>query len=99
MHGVREIIQEATALPVEERVIVVNSLLRSLNTPDPAIEREWFTVAERRLEELRSGKVQAIPVDEVLEDDTTLELLLAQITPENIHQELSSGDATGNEAW
>lgn len=65
MHGTREIIQEATALPVEERVIVVDSLLRSLNTPDSDIEKEWFSVAGRRLEELRSGKVKAIPGDDV----------------------------------
>jgi antitoxin MazE len=41
------------------------------------------------------GKLLITPLGE----DTTLEMLLAQITPENIHQEVSSGDATGNEAW
>ncbi|MEI6207171.1 MAG: addiction module protein [Desulfuromonadales bacterium] len=65
MHGTREIIQEATALPVEERVLVVDSLLRSLNMPDREIEKEWVAVAHHRLEELRSGRVQGIPGDEV----------------------------------
>ena len=65
MHGIREIIQEATALPVEERALIVDSLLRSLNMPDREIEKEWVAVAHSRLEELRSGRVRAIPGDEV----------------------------------
>jgi len=65
MHGMKEIIQEAASLPVEERVIVVDSLLRTLNPPDAEIEKEWVRVAKRRLAELRSGSVKAIPGDEV----------------------------------
>jgi putative addiction module component (TIGR02574 family) len=65
MHGTREIILEATALPVEDRVLIVDSLLRSLNMPDREIEKEWIAVAHRRLEELHSGRVKAIPGDEV----------------------------------
>lgn len=65
MHGMKEIIQEAASLPVEERVMVVDSLLRTLNPPDMEIEKEWVKVAKRRLAELRSGKVKAIPGDEV----------------------------------
>jgi len=65
MHGMKEIIQEAASLPVEERAIVVDSLLRTLNSPDAEIEKEWVKVAQRRLAELRSGRVKAIPGDEV----------------------------------
>ncbi|HLD80088.1 MAG: addiction module protein [Deltaproteobacteria bacterium RIFCSPLOWO2_02_44_9] len=65
MHGMKEIIQEAASLPVEERVILVDSLLRTLNPPDMEIEKEWVKVAKRRLAELRSGSVKAIPGDEV----------------------------------
>jgi putative addiction module component (TIGR02574 family) len=65
MHGMKEIIQEAASLPVEERVMVVDSLLRTLNPPDMEIEKEWVKVAKRRLVELRSGSVKAIPGDEV----------------------------------
>lgn len=65
MHGMKEIIQEAASLPVEERAIVIDSLLRTLNPPDAEIEKEWVKVAKRRLAELRSGNVKAIPGNEV----------------------------------
>ena len=32
-------------------------------------------------------------------DEPTLEMLLAGVTPENLHQEIASGTAVGNEAW
>ena len=65
MHGVKELIQEAVSLPIEERVMVVDSLLRTLNPSDSEIEKEWVAVAKRRLAELRSGSVKAIPGEEV----------------------------------
>jgi putative addiction module component (TIGR02574 family) len=65
MHGTKDIIQEATALPVEERVIVIDSLLRTLNHPNPDIDEEWVAVAKRRLTELRSGRVRPVPGDHV----------------------------------
>jgi putative addiction module component (TIGR02574 family) len=65
MHNTEEIIQEAASLPVEERIIVVDSLLRTLNMPDPDIDREWAVVARRRLAELRSGRVKPVSGDDV----------------------------------
>jgi putative addiction module component (TIGR02574 family) len=65
MPSTAEIIQEAESLPVEERTVIVDSLLRSLNPPDPEIDRRWAAVARRRLEELRSGRVKPVPGDEV----------------------------------
>ena len=65
MHGTREIIEEVTALPVEERARVVDSLLRTLNPPQSEIDTAWAEVARRRLAELRSGRVKAIPGDQV----------------------------------
>ncbi|ACF11784.1 addiction module component, TIGR02574 family [Chlorobaculum parvum NCIB 8327] len=61
----KQLIDEAVSLPVEERAFVVDSLLRSLNQPKSEIDKKWVTEAQRRLGELRSGKVQTIPGDEV----------------------------------
>jgi len=65
MPSTAEIIREAESLPVEERTVVVDSLLRSLNPPDPEIDRKWAAVAKRRLDELRSGRAKPIPGEEV----------------------------------
>ena len=65
MHGTKEIIEEATALPIESRTAVVDSLLRSLNMPDPEIDRAWLDIAKRRLAEIRSGHVTPVPGDQV----------------------------------
>lgn len=66
MHNTEDIIQGATSLPVEERITVVDSLLlRTLNMPDPDIDKEWAVVAKRRLVELRSGRVNPVPGGQV----------------------------------
>lgn len=61
----KDLIAEAISLPVEERALVVDSLLRSLNPPESNIDKKWARVAKRRLSELRSGQVEALPGDEV----------------------------------
>ena len=61
----KELIAEAISLPVEERAILVDTILRSLNPPDSDMDRKWAAVARRRLAELRSGQVEAVPGDEV----------------------------------
>ena len=63
----KELIDEAVSLPVEERALVIDSLLRSLNQPESKIDRKWAAVAQRRLTEMRSGTVDAVPGEEVFE--------------------------------
>lgn len=52
------------------------------------------------------GIIEGIPVDLIVEDNHiliqksyNLESLLAQINPKNIHSEVESGPAVGNEVW
>jgi len=59
------LINEAVSLPVEDRTLVVESLLRSLNQPESEIDDKWSKIAAKRLEELRSGKVKAVNGKEV----------------------------------
>ena len=61
----KELIEEVVSLPVEERAIVAESILRSLNPPESDIDREWAQVAERRLAELRSSAVKPVPGEQV----------------------------------
>jgi len=61
----KQLIEEAVSLPVEERTLVVDTLLRSLNQPESEIDKAWAKEAKRRLNDLRSGKVNAIPGEDV----------------------------------
>lgn len=61
----QDLIDEASALPVDERALVVESLLKSLNPIEASIDEKWTEVAESRLGELDSGKVNPVPGDEV----------------------------------
>jgi len=63
----KKIIEEALSLPVEERALIADSLLRSLNMPDTGIDAKWTEVAKRRLQDLRSGKVNPVPGDVVFD--------------------------------
>lgn len=63
----KELIAEAISLPVEERALMVDSLLKSLNLPETDIDKRWAFVAERRLDDLRSGRVEAVAGEEVFE--------------------------------
>ena len=67
MHGIKEIIKEAESLPIEERAVLVDSLLRTLNPPDSKIDSEWIKAAKRRLEDLRTGQVKAVLGDIVFD--------------------------------
>jgi len=62
---IKDLIDEAESLPVEERAMVVDSLLRSLNPPEPEIDKEWAAVAQRRLDDIRAGNIKAVPGEEV----------------------------------
>jgi putative addiction module component (TIGR02574 family) len=61
----KELIEEVASLPVEERARVADSILRTLNPPEAEIDRKWAQVAQRRLTELRSGRVKPVPGEQV----------------------------------
>jgi len=61
-----QIIEEASQLPREQVAEVVDRLTSVLHTDvDPEIETAWKRETRRRLAELESGKVGAIPGDVV----------------------------------
>jgi putative addiction module component (TIGR02574 family) len=62
-----ELMNEAASLPLEERARLVDSLLQTLNPVDETVAAAWLATARRRLGELDSGRVAAVPDDEVFE--------------------------------
>jgi putative addiction module component (TIGR02574 family) len=66
MSDPREIESEALQLPPRERARLAQRLLASLDTEsDRDAEQIWLQEAERRLDELESGKVIGIPAEQV----------------------------------
>ena len=61
----KELIDEVVSLPVEKRVLVVDSLLQSLNQPKSEIDKKWNEIAQKRLKEMRYGKVKSISGEQV----------------------------------
>lgn len=63
----KEMINEIEALPVEDRIIVAEMALRSLNVPDRERDMEWATVANRRLSDIREQHNETVSLKDVKE--------------------------------
>ena len=59
------VLEQIVSYPVEDRVMMADALIESLNGIDPDVDAAWATVARRRMRELRSGKVHGVPVSAV----------------------------------
>lgn len=60
-----DLIQQVLRLEPAKRFEVVEEILRSLDQPDPEIEKAWLEEAEHRLAEYRAGKSRSIPAEDV----------------------------------
>ena len=56
---------EAVSLPVEIRARLIDKLLKSLNPAQAEIDKIWAIEAEKRVAEIKSGKVKTISGQEV----------------------------------
>jgi len=65
MGKTQDLIDDAISLPIEERALLVDSLLRSMNHSNEENDQKWASEAKSRLEELRSGKVKSISGEEI----------------------------------
>ena len=63
----KELLTEIISLPIDDRVVVVDSILKSLNPPESEVDKKWIATAKRRFSELHAGKIKAVPGDEVFD--------------------------------
>ena len=63
--SVREIISEALELKPQERYLVVEELIRSLDRPDPVIEQAWIDESLHRAEAYTKGELKTVSYEEV----------------------------------
>jgi len=68
-----EITEEAIKLPAASRALLADKLVQSLESEEPdEIQRLWAAEAIRRRDEIRSGNVQPISGQQVIEEVRTL---------------------------
>ena len=68
-----ELLKKALALPAPERADLASTLIDSLDaTVDENVEAAWQEEIRQRIDDLRSGKVTAIPWEDVREKARTL---------------------------
>ncbi|HMO81420.1 MAG TPA: addiction module protein [Pyrinomonadaceae bacterium] len=60
-----DIMERAEMLPIDMKLELVDRLLESISPSNKEIEELWKIEIERRVEEIRSGKVKTIPGEQV----------------------------------
>jgi len=60
-----ELFEMAEMLPIDEKALLVDRLLDSMFPRQAEIDELWKIEAERRVEEVRTGKVKTIPGEQV----------------------------------
>ncbi len=60
-----DLFAEAASLPVEERAVLADFILKSLTPTDVEIDQQWRQIVRQRVQQIRSGQVEMVPADEV----------------------------------
>jgi putative addiction module component (TIGR02574 family) len=66
---VSEVLEKALALSTRDRGLLIDRLIESLDDapPDEGVETAWDDEIKRRVDDIRSGRVNTIPGEQVLE--------------------------------
>lgn len=64
----QELANEAIMLPIEQRVLLADMLLQSINNKDEKNQIKWLNIAKQRLHELENGKVMGLHGEDVLSE-------------------------------
>ncbi len=65
----RDILEQALRLKPEERFLVVEGLLKSLDEPDQNLDAIWAEESEKRLKAYREGRLKGIPMEDAFEEE------------------------------
>ena len=63
------LIKKALKLKPQDKIILIEALVTSLDKPDPEISRMWLKEAEDRLKAYREGKTKGIPAEEIFREE------------------------------
>ena len=62
------VISKALHLKPAERFVVIEALIKSLDNPDPAIEKTWAIEVEKRLKAYKAGKAKTVSFEDMFEN-------------------------------
>lgn len=62
-----EILKEALQLKPQERYLVIENLLKSLDIPDETIDKVWAEEAQKRLQDYWQHRTETIPFDQIFD--------------------------------
>lgn len=62
-----EILKEALQLKPQERYLVIESLLKSLDNPDETIDEVWADEAQKRLNDHKNNRSETISYEQIFD--------------------------------
>ena len=65
----KDILKLALNLRPEDKLTVVEGLLKSLDEPDRILDEIWAEEAEKRLKAYREDRLEGIPIDQVFDQE------------------------------
>ena len=68
MMKANELISMAESLPLDLKTELIDRLLKSLNPSQKEIDALWSKEAEKRVEEIKTGKVKSIPGENIFKE-------------------------------
>ena len=63
--GSKELLSKVLALDPQERFVIIEGLLESLDAPKQPIDNIWADEAQKRLKAYREGRLEAVPMEEI----------------------------------
>lgn len=69
MESSKSLLKKALQLKPQERFLLIDGLIQSLDEPDKKIDEIWSVEAERRLKAHREGKTQGVPFQSVFGEE------------------------------
>jgi len=65
--SLNEIIDEALTLKPQERYVIIENLVQSLNQPNLEIEKLWIEESTKRVEAIKNGTLKTVSYKDVFD--------------------------------
>ncbi len=65
----KKVLEQALALKPDERFLLVEGILKSLDEPDKLLDALRAEEAEKRLRDYREGNLEGVPMEEVFKNE------------------------------